>query len=96
MHFLKNSNMIVLIGGRRLGETGRTEMDAEFIRDTHMLNMRTLEWSIMRCKGHQMGGIYNFASCLTEDGDLYIFGGTQDPLHQNKKLYRIRDIVNST
>lgn len=52
-------------------------MDAEFIKDTHVLDIRTLEWSIITFKGVDLGGIYNFASCLTDDGDLYIFGGTK-------------------
>lgn len=95
MHFIKSSNLIILIGGRRLGDSNRTMMEAEFIKDTHVLNMRTLEWSILQFRGQQLGGIYNFASCLTSDDDLYIFGGTRDPLHQNKKLFRIRDVVNS-
>lgn len=41
--------MIIIIGGRRLQDSdlGR-DMEAEFIKDTHVLNMRTLEWSIIK------------------------------------------------
>ena len=93
MHFLRHSNIIILIGGRRLQDlTVSNDHDAEFIRDTHVLNMRTLEWSVIEFYHMNLGGIYNFSSCLTESGDLFIFGGTKDPMHHNKKLFRIRDI----
>ena len=69
-------------------------MSAEFIRDTYLLNMRTLEWSILKYSNYQLGAIYNFSSCLTDNGDLYIYGGTMEPLHQNKKLFRIRNVKN--
>ena len=83
MHFLRSSNLLVLVGGRRLGDRAGTDMDAEFIRETHILNMQSLEWSILKFTGSPLPGIYNFASCLTDDGDLYIFGGTEEPLHQS-------------
>lgn len=95
MHFLRHSNLIILVGGRRLQDMAQNcsnDHDAEFIRDTHVLNMRTLEWSIIEFYHMPLGGIYNFSSCLTDNGDLYIFGGTKDPMHHNKKLYRIRDL----
>mmetsp|Transcript_37236 Transcript_37236/g.48991 ORF Transcript_37236/g.48991 Transcript_37236/m.48991 type:complete len:109 (+) Transcript_37236:2353-2679(+) len=93
MHFLRSSNLIIVVGGRRLQDlTFNNDHDAEFIRDTHILDMRTLEWKIVVFQGAQLGGIYNFSSCLTDDGDLYIFGGTKDPMHHNKKLFRISDL----
>jgi len=48
MHFLRSSNLIVLVGGRRLQDTAfSNDHDAEFIQDTHVLNMRTVEWSLV-------------------------------------------------
>ena len=86
---------MIIVGGRRLCDVStHTNMDAEFIKDTHVLDMRTLEWSIITFRGVDLGGIYNFSSCLTEEGDLYVFGGTKEPLHQNQKLFRIREAVN--
>ena len=76
MHFLRSSNILVLVGGRRLGDKSGTDMNAEFIRETNILNMKTLEWSVLQFTGSPLTGIYNFASCMTEDGDLYIFGGS--------------------
>ena len=67
-------------------------MDCEFIRETSILNMHTNEWSTLEFVGPHLPGIYNFASCMTDEGDLYVFGGTEEPLNQNKKLYRIREI----
>ena len=81
MHFLRASNILILVGGRRLGIKATSDMDAEFIRETHVLNMHTLEWSILTYIGTPLEGIYNFSSCMTEQGDLYIFGGTREPLH---------------
>lgn len=72
--------MIVLVGGRRLGDTGINDINAEFIRETHVLSMRTLEWSCLKFTGSPLAGIYNFASCVSNDGDLYIYGGTTEPL----------------
>ena len=83
MHFLRASNILILVGGRRLGIKETSDMDAEFIRETHVLNMHTLEWSILAYVGAPLEGMYNFSSCMTEQGDLYIFGGTMEPLHQN-------------
>lgn len=81
MHFLRNSNIMVIIGGRRLGEKSRSDMDGEFIRETHILNMHTLEWSILEFTGTPLPGIYNFSSCLSDSDDLYIFGGTEEPFN---------------
>ena len=96
MHFLQSSNLIVIVGGRKLSDPAHaTDMNAEFIRETHVLDMRTLEWSVITFGGMDLGGIYNFASCLTDDGDLFLFGGTKDPVHQSQKLFRIRSVPNS-
>ena len=59
MHFLRSSNKLILVGGRRLGDKAGTDMDAEFIRDTHILNVHTLEWSILKFTGSPLTGIYN-------------------------------------
>lgn len=49
MHFIKASNLIILVGGRRLQDMSfSTDHDAEFIKDTHILDMRSLEWSIIK------------------------------------------------
>ena len=94
MHFLRSSNLIVLVGGRRLQDTAfSNDHDAEFIQDTHVLNMRTVEWSLVVFQNFKLGGIYNFSSCLTDEGDLFIFRGTKNPMHHNKKLFRIRDLA---
>ena len=92
MHYLRSTNMLLVIGGRRLGEAPVKDMDAEFISEVHALNMQSLDWSIIAFAGPSLGGIYNFASCLHEE-DLYIFGGTSQPHHQNKKLFRIRNLT---
>ena len=92
MHFLRSSNLLVLVGGRRLGDRAGTDLEAEFIRETHVLNVHTLEWSILQFTGTPLSGIYNFSSCMTDDGDLYIFGGTEEPLHQSQKLLRIKEV----
>ena len=89
MHFLRFSNSILVIGGRKLGEKLSTDPSSEFIRETHVLNVHTLDWSSLAMPG--LPSMYNFASCQTEDGDLYIFGGTEAPLAQSKKLLRIRE-----
>lgn len=89
MHFLRHSNSILVVGGRKLGERNSTDLNAEFIRETHVLNVHTLDWSSLAIPG--LPSMYNFASCLTDDGDLYIFGGTESPLTQSKKLLRIRE-----
>ena len=50
MHFIRSSNLIIIVGGRRLQHGAVSvnhDHDAEFIRDTHVLNMRTLEWSVI-------------------------------------------------
>ena len=73
----------MLVGGRRLGIQIFSDMDAEFIRETHVLNVHTLEWSILTYTGIPLAGMYNFASCMSDQGDLYILGGTKEPLHQN-------------
>ena len=83
MHFLRSSNLLILVGGRRCGSITGTDLNAEFIKETHILNVKTLEWSILQFAGTPLAGMYNFASCLTDDDDLYIFGGTEEPLHQN-------------
>ena len=92
MHFLRSANTIVLIGGRRLGEQKSSDINAGFIKDTHVLNMRTLDWSVIKFSGFDLTGIYNFASCIHE-GSIYIFGGTVDPHQQSKKLIRIKDVT---
>ena len=63
MHFLRHSNLVILLGGRRLGDTSNNDMNAEFIKETHVLNLRTLEWSVLSFTGNELPGIYNFASC---------------------------------
>ena len=93
MHFLRSSNLLILVGGRRNGVRTGTDMNAEFIKETHILNVKTLEWSILKFAGTPLAGIYNFASCLKDDDDLYIFGGTEEPLHHNQKLFRIRKVI---
>ena len=75
MHFLRHSNSILVIGGRKLGDRISTDPSDEFIRETHVLNVHTLNWSSLVMPG--LPSMYNFASCLTDDGDLYIFGGTE-------------------
>ena len=79
MHFLQNSNSVVLVGGRLLGQKISTDTSAEFIRETHVLNVHTLDWCSLTLSG--LPSMYNFASCLTDEGDLYIFGGTEEPLN---------------
>ena len=80
MHFLRSSNLIIIVGGRRLGVVQNADSsDGEFIRDTHILNMHTLEWSILEFVGAPIHGLYNFSSCLSDNDDLYIFGGTEEP-----------------
>ena len=76
MHFLRHSNLIILLGGRRLGDAPNQDISAEFIKETHVLNMRTLEWAILKYTGPQLPGIYNFTSCQTANEDIYVFGGT--------------------
>ena len=45
MHFMRASNLIIIVGGRRLQDLSfNNDHDAEFIKDTHVLDMRTLEW----------------------------------------------------
>ena len=83
MHFLRSSNLLILVGGRRNGVKTGTDMNAEFIKETHILNMKTLEWSILQFTGAALAGMYNFASCLTDEDDLYIFGGTEEPFRQS-------------
>lgn len=52
MHFLRSSNLIILVGGRRLQDSAESnDFDAEFIHDTHVLNMRTLEWGLVIFEG---------------------------------------------
>ena len=91
MHFLRNCNSILVIGGRKLGEKTSTDPSAEFIRETHVLNMHTLDWYSLTIPG--LPSMYNFASCLVEDNDLYLFGGTEAPLNQSKKLLRISEVI---
>lgn len=93
MYFLRSANMIMIIGGRRLGDLKGSDINAEFIKETNVLNMLTLEWSTISFTGYQINGIYNFSSCQHEE-DIYIFGGTVDPHHLTKKLLRIRDVTN--
>lgn len=89
MHFLRQSNSILLIGGRKLGERVSTDPSAEFIKDTHVLDLHTLDWSRITVPG--LPSLYNFASCLKDECDLYIFGGVEAPVVQSKKLYRITE-----
>ena len=69
------------------------DLSADFIRETLILNVHTLEWSTLSLPGFP--GMYNFSSCVTDEGDLYIFGGTEEPLNQSKKLWRIREVTSS-
>ena len=80
MHFLRESNMMIMVGGRLIGEK-TASLDAEFIQDTHVLNVKTLEWSILQFTGPKIPAMYNFSSCLSDDKDLYIFGGCEEPLN---------------
>jgi hypothetical protein len=72
--------MIIIIGGRRLGDLKGSDINAEFIKETKVLDMQTLDWSTISFSGFKIDGIYNFASCQHED-DIYIFGGTVAPHH---------------
>jgi len=50
-------------------------MSSDFILDTHVLQLDTLEWCQVLWRGPRLPGVYNFAA--GKDGDkIYIFGGT--------------------
>ena len=93
MYFIRLSNIVVVVGGRKIGNTKNSDGHDNFFSDTYLLNAETLEWSILEFTGPPLIGIYNFASCLTDEGGLYIFGGTEDPHQLNKNLYRIKEVT---
>ena len=50
--------------------------------------MLTMEWSLIEMRGYPMTGVYGFSSCVTQNDDIYIFGGTLEPNINSQKLFK--------
>ena len=89
MHFIRKANILMVLGGRRIGYKFTENMNlTDDIPQHFILNMNNLEWSPLDLRENDVQGLYNFASCKKDD-DIYIFGGSKVPFSQSKKLYRI-------
>ena len=89
MHFIRKANVLLVLGGRRIGYKKDDPMKRnKDIPQNFILNMVNLEWSILKLRDHDITGLYNFASCQIED-DVYVFGGSMIPFAQSKQLFKI-------
>ena len=62
---------------------------SDFVTDTSVLNMLTMEWSTIPLAGYPLKGIYGFASCPPANDELYIFGGNVEPYEQSQQLLKL-------
>eukprot|EP00730_Choanoeca_flexa_P015214 TRINITY_DN6928_c0_g1_i1.p1 TRINITY_DN6928_c0_g1~~TRINITY_DN6928_c0_g1_i1.p1 ORF type:complete len:610 (+),score=153.11 TRINITY_DN6928_c0_g1_i1:65-1894(+) len=71
--FYENDNALIIYGGAK---------KKRFLRDVHMLNLETMEWSVVEVNGKK-GPALSYHSCVISKSAMYVWGGVfpmRDPL----------------
>lgn len=64
MHFIRQSNIMLVLGGRALRGRQSLQLASDYIQDTSVLNLLTMEWSLIEIRGYSLTGVYGFSSCI--------------------------------
>ena len=65
MHFIRQSNLMLILGGRALRGRKSIQLTSDYIQETSVLNLFTMEWSVIEMRGYSLTGFYGFSSCVT-------------------------------
>ena len=89
MHFLREPNLLLIVGGRSLRGEESMKRNSDYINDTSVLDMLTMEWSIIKLHGYPLKGAYGFASCCNKNDEVFIFGGSIEPNVNSQHLFKL-------